>query len=543
MTHNSHRGLPDAGLEGPLDPDNPAASFAVEPEVTEPLIARIVTSHESGTHTAELPFTGAPLVTFPTSSVDDVERAFMTARAAQPAWAATPLSQRAAVLRRFADLVLERQTEVLDIIQMETGKSRLSAFEEVAYSSVAARHHAVRARRYLADRSEPGMFPLLTSVTVTRRPVGVVGVVSPWNYPLTLAVSELLPAVVAGNTVVLRPDPQTTLTALWTAELLAEAGLPDGVLQVVTGGGQIGAAVVDRADHIAFTGSTPTGRIVGARAGERLVGATLELGGKNPLYVADDVDPYVAAAGIARACFANTGQLCVSIERLYVHADVAEEFLEAFVPLVRDLRLGTGLDYSYDIGSLTSKAQLDRVMDHVEDAVSHGARVLAGGIHRADIAPYSYAPTVLANVPEDAKCTREETFGPVVAIHIVESDDEAVARMNDTEFGLNASVWARDTRRGRRIAERIEAGTVGVNDGFTSAWGSVGAPQGGHKSSGLGRRHGREAIEAMTESRSIVVQHGVMRGLSIDNLYAAGPELATGLLSRALRVMNKLRLP
>ncbi|WP_029252235.1 succinic semialdehyde dehydrogenase [Paraoerskovia marina] len=528
---------------GPLDPEHPASSYALEPDVATPLIARIVTSQTSGTHTSELPFTGAPLVTFPTSSDDDVELAFSRARAAQPSWAATALRERTAVLRRFADLVLERQTEVLDIVQMETGKSRTSAFDEVAYCSVAARHFSVRAGRYLADRREPGMFPVLTSVTVDRRPVGVVGVVSPWNYPLTLSVSELLPALVAGNAAVLRPDPQTTLTALWAVELLAEAGLPDGVVQVVAGGGEIGAAVVDRADHIAFTGSTPTGRVVGRRAGERLIGATLELGGKNPLYVADDVDPVLAASGVARACFANTGQLCVSIERLYVHGDVLDEFLEVFVPLVRDLRLGTGLDYGYDIGSLTSQAQLDRVQGHVEDAVARGARVLAGGVHRTDVGPYSYAPTVLSDVPDDAVCTTEETFGPVVAITVVGSDDEAVERMNATQFGLNASVWTGDTRRGRRIAARIDAGTVGVNDGFTSAWGSVGAPQGGHKSSGLGRRHGREAIEAMTESRSIVVQRGVMRGLSLDTLYDTGAARATGLLTGALRLMNRLRLP
>lgn len=528
---------------GPLDPEHPASSYAIEPEVAAPLVARITTSQSSGTHTAELPFTGAPLVTFPTSSVQDVDGAFAAAREAQGLWARTPLRERVAVLRRFADLVLERQTEILDIVQMETGKSRLSAFDEVAYASVAARHHAVRARRYLADRREPGMFPVLTSVTVSRLPVGVVGVVSPWNYPLTLAVSELLPAVVAGNAVVLRPDPQTSLTALWVAGLLQDAGLPTGVLQVVTGGGEIGAAVVDRADHVAFTGSTPTGRIVGARAGERLVGATLELGGKNPLYVADDVNPAAAARGVARACFANTGQLCVSIERLYVHEDVADEFMAEFVPLVRDLRLGTGLDYTYDVGSLTSRAQLERVAGHVEDAVSRGARVLAGGVHRSDIGPYSYAPTVLSDVPDDAACVTEETFGPVVAVTVVGSDDEAVERMNDSEFGLNASVWTGDVRRGRRIAERVEAGTVGVNDGFTSAWGSIGAPQGGHKASGLGRRHGREAIEAMTESRSVVVQRGVMHGLSIDALYGAGAEGATRLLSRALRLMNSARLP
>lgn len=532
-----------AALDGLIDPENPAATYVLEPDVVAPLARRIVTSDENGMHRSVLPFTGAPLAAFPVSSEADVTRAVERARAAQPAWAALPVRERAAVLRRLGELVLARQSDGLDLIQMESGKSRRSAFEEIADVAVLTRHYAVRGPRYLADRRAPGMLPVLTGTRVHRRPVGVVGIVAPWNYPLTLALAEAVPALVAGNAVVLKPDPQTTLSALWAVELLEDAGLPADLFLVVAGGGDVGAALTDHVDHIAFTGSTATGRKVAARAGERLIGATLELGGKNPLYVAADADVPTAARGAVRACFSNSGQLCVSIERLVLHEDVADAFLDEFVPLVREMRLGAGLDYSADMGSLTSQAQLDRVVAHVDDALARGARVLAGGVHRADIGPWFYAPTVLDDVPDDAACAREETFGPVVSVRRVASDAEAVRVMNDTEYGLNASVWTRDATRGRRIAAQVEAGTVNVNDGYSAAWGSVGAPMGGFKSSGLGRRHGREGIEALTEAQTVAVQRGANQGLTLDALYQVGGELPSKVLTTALDVMRRLRLP
>ncbi|WP_265520685.1 succinic semialdehyde dehydrogenase [Oerskovia flava] len=532
-----------AALDGLIDPEHPAATYVLEPEVLAPLVARIATSHEVGMHRSVLPFSGAPLAAIPLSSTDDVAEAVVRARTAQRSWARVPVRERAAVLLRFGDLVLGAQSEVLDLIQMETGKARRSAFEEVGDIAQLSRHFGVRAGSYLRTRRVPGMLPVLTGARVHRRPVGVVGVISPWNYPLTLAYAEVLPALVAGNAVVLKPDPQATLTALWAAEQLEAAGLPAGVLQVVAGAGDVGAALTDHVDHIAFTGSTETGRRVAARAGQRLIGATLELGGKNPLYVAADAHVPTAARGAVRACFSNSGQICVSIERLILHEAVADEFLAAFVPLVRELRLGTGLDYTADMGSLTSQAQLDRVVAHVDDALSKGARVLAGAVHRSDIGPFFYAPTVLDRVPDDAACARQETFGPVVSVTRVADDAEAVRIMNDSEFGLNASIWTRDVARGRRLAAQVEAGTVNVNDGYAAAWGSVAAPMGGFKASGLGRRHGRESVEAMTEAQSVVAQRGTSLGLTMDALYELGGEVPSQALTAVLTAMRRLRLP
>lgn len=527
-----------------IDPAaDPAGTWALEPDQVASLLSRLVVSQGAARRLTRAPATGAPLAEVPASTPDDVAAAAGAARAAQPAWARTPLADRARVLLRFHDLVLDRQSEVLDLIQLENGKARASAYEEVADVALVARHYARRAAHYLAPQRVRGLVPGLTGARVLRHPVGVVGVISPFNYPLTLSVGDALPALVAGNAVVLKPDPQTTLTALWSAALLTEAGLPDGVLQVVSGAGEVGSGLVDVVDHVVFTGSTATGRLVGAAAGRRLIGATLELGGLNALYVADDADLAVAAEGAVRACFSSTGQLCVSMERLVVHEAIADAFLAELLPLVRALRLGAALDYSADVGSLTSPAQLDRVRGHVEDSVAQGARVLAGGRHRPDVGPLFYEPTVLDDVPPDAPVVTEETFGPVVMVTRVRDDEHAVAVVNGTDLGLNASVWSRDVARARRVAQRLEVGSVGINDGYAAAWGSTAAPIGGAKDSGVGRRHGAEGIWATTRTQTVVVQRGAHLGLGLGRLYARPPEQWTGLFTTGLRLARRLRLP
>ncbi|WP_158374135.1 succinic semialdehyde dehydrogenase [Cellulosimicrobium cellulans] len=539
---------------GVLDPEtDPLATYVLEPDDLRDLADRVAGSPAAGTRTHHAPWTRAPLATLPQSTPDDVARAARAARAAQRRWAAVPVRDRARLLLRVHDLLLQRQSDVLDLIQLENGKARGAAYEEVADVALLARHLGRTAPRHLAPERRPGLVPGLTSVRVVHDPVGVVGVVAPWNYPLSLTLGDVLPALAAGDAVLLRPDPQTPLTALWAVELLEDAGMPRGLVQVVLGDGPtVGAAVVDHVDHLVFTGSTATGRVVAARAGERLVPSTLELGGKNAMYVAEDVDVEAAAEGAVRACFGGTGQLCVSVERLYVHRDVYDAFAAAFARRTRALRVGTGLDHRSDVGSLTSAEQLARVVEHVEDALSGGARVLAGGVHRTDLGPYVYEPTVLEGVGEHARAYREETFGPVVALSPVASDDEAVAAVNDSAYALNASVWTRSTRRGAALAGRLRAGSVTVNDGYQAAWGSVAAPQGGRGASGWGHRHGREGLLALTATRTVAVQRGVhgvrvagrtlVPPLGPGRLLAGDPERWTATVTAALRTARAARL-
>ena len=513
---------------------------ALDPAIARRLAAAVVAGPDAERVVVRTPLTGGPLAELPLSTVDDVELAVARARAAQEIWAQRSVARRAAVLLRVHDLVLERQAAALDLIQLESGKSRLHAFEEVADVAINARWYARRGPALLKDARRQGLAPILTQVTQVHHPKGVVGIISPWNYPLTLAISDALPALLAGNAVVIKPDRSTVLTALWAAELLTDAGLPEGLFQIVHGAGSLlGTALIQRCDHICFTGSTATGRLVAEQAGRRLIGVSLELGGKNSLYVADDADLDRAAEGAVRDCFASAGQLCVSIERLILHERIADAFLDRFVDRVNRLRLGGALDFSADFGSLISADQLKQVGAHVDDAVAHGATVLAGGRPRPDLGPLFYEPTVLADVPTTAICYQQETFGPVVSVYRVGSDGEALTLANAGEYGLNGSVWTRDLGRGRRLARQVRAGTVAVNEAFIATWGSVAAPMGGHKDSGVGRRHGAEGLLRFTESQTVAVQ----RGMGFGPMYSAGGERMVAAFTTALRVARRAHLP
>ncbi|MGX8907803.1 succinic semialdehyde dehydrogenase [Streptomyces netropsis] len=529
------------GSTGPGgNPVAPAGARSAADVVTPALVARLSTGVlGSGTTANHTPFTGQKLADLPESSPQDVAVAFDRAREAQRRWAAVPVRQRAAVLLRFHDLVLARQAEVLDLIQLETGKARLHAHEEVQAVAIAARHYGRKAPAYLRPKGHTGVVPAFTKVAELRRPRGVVGQIAPWNYPFELSVGDALPAFVAGNAVVMKPDTETALTALWARELLIEAGLPAEVWQVVLGEGPVvGPAVVAHADYVSFTGSTRTGREVAQGAAARLVGCSLELGGKNAMLVLRDADVEKAAAGAIRGCFSSAGQLCISIERLYVHESVADDFVRRFVARTKAMRLGTGLAYGADMGSLVSGRQLETVTRHVDEAVAKGATVLAGGRPRPDIGPLFYEPTVLEGVEAPMAVCAEETFGPVVSVYRFRDEDEAVAQANDTPYGLNASVWTRDGRRGRAVAARLRAGTVNVNEAYAAAYGSAQSPMGGMGDSGLGRRHGSEGILKYTEAQTVAQQ----RILPLAPAFGLDDEQYAALMSRGLRAMKALRL-
>ena len=483
------------------------------------------------------PFTGEWLVDLPLADELAVQAAANRARAAQQAWAAADISTRARIILRFHDLVLAGREQAMDIVQAENGKARRDALEEVLDIAVTARHYARDARRLLRTRRHRGVFPGIVGVQEVRHPKGIVGIVSPWNYPLTLAASDAIPALLAGNAVLLKPDPQTTLCALWVARCLAEAGLPRDLFQVLPGeGAVVGPMVIDCSDAVMFTGSTAVGRIVAAQCAQRLISCSLELGGKNALIVRADVAADTAAEKAVRACFANSGQLCVAAERIYVHRSRFEEFLAAFAQRTAALRMQAGIGWGAEIGSLISAKQLQRISAHVDDAVRHGATVVVGGRPRPDIGPYFYEPTVLTGVSEAMVVCAEETFGPVVSVFAVDDDEEAVRRANDSRYGLNASVITGSARIGRRIARRLHAGTVNINEGYAAAWGSVRAPMGGMGDSGIGRRHGDEGLLKYTEAQTIATQ----RWLGFQPLFSLSDQAWGGMLAGAVSWMKRL---
>ena len=450
------------------------------------------------------PRNGAIIDSVPAHTAPQTDEAITKARHAQLSWAATPVEQRCRIGMKIHDGLLRNQRALLDMIQQETGKDRSSAFDEVMDAAINARYYAKRSAKLLQPQTRKGALPFLTKTKVDYSPKGVVGIISPWNYPLTLTISDAVPALLAGNAVVLKPDSQTPLTALLAREIALEAGVPSEVYQVVTGAGsEVGTALAEAVDFLMFTGSTATGRILGAIAGRRLIGFSAELGGKNPLIVTRKADIGRAVRGTIAGAFTNTGQLCVSIERIYVHEEIASQYCKQLVQAVEKLRIGTG-GWSEDIGSMISAEHAAKVLSLVDDALSHGAKKLCGG-PREDLGPAFLAPIVLTDVPQTAKLYREEVFGPVVAIETFTSDFEAIMQANDTEYGLNAAVFG-PTKTSWRIGRQLHSGTVNINEGFAAAFGSVDAPMGGWKDSGTGRRHSEAGLLKYTEARTIAQQ-------------------------------------
>ncbi|NKQ53065.1 succinate-semialdehyde dehydrogenase (NADP(+)) [Amycolatopsis sp. K13G38] len=502
------------------------------------LVRRATGGQDSAPVEIVAPFTGLVSATLPQATDADVRKAFDEARDAQRAWASRPARERQQVLTRLHGLILERQDEILDLVQLEAGKARLDAFDEVSATALVAGYYGKHSARILGAKRVAGVLPVLTKATRLRHPKGVVAIISPWNYPLALTAMDVLPALVAGNAVVQKPDNQTALSALWLHELAEEAGLPAGLWRIVLGrGSKIGDALVEESDYLCFTGSTPTGKSLAQQVAGRLTGYSMELGGKNPMVVLPDAPVAKAAAGAVAACFSSAGQLCVSVERIYVHESIQEEFTRAFVAKTEALRLGGELGYGADMGSLTSEDQLATVSAHVEDARAKGAKVLTGGRARPDLGPWFYEPTVLTGVTPEMDLFADETFGPVVSIYGYTDVEDAIARANDTSYGLNASVWSGDTDAGVAVAARIKAGTVNVNEGYAATFGTVGLPMGGMKESGYGRRNGPEGLLKYTETQAIAVQ----RGLRLRPPRVVPPRLWARVMTTGLRLLRRVQ--
>ena len=448
------------------------------------------------------PATGKALRELECASEVEVHAAVTRAGSAQPSWAALGVRKRIAILRTFQRLLHQKKSEVAQLVTREAGKPYVEALlTEVLVVLDAARFLIDNAYHLLQDEPIPhGNLAMKTkSGRLVREPYGVIGIISPWNYPFSIPATESLAALVAGNAVVVKPSEFTSLTAIELASLMHQAGVPPEIFQVVVGDGATGAALINATiDKLVFTGSVPTGKQIAQAAAARLLPVVLELGGKDPMLVLEDADIGTASRGAVWGAFVNAGQACLSVERCYVHRSLYRPFLEACVRHTQELRVGNGMDPEIEVGPMIHQRQLQNVEAQVEDARAQGARVLAGGKRLQEIGANFYAPTILADVTHKMRIMREETFGPVLPVMAFESDDEAVLLANDSDYGLSASVWTRDRARGEALARRIQAGTVMVND-VVSCFGISEAPHGGVKASGTGRSHGRFGLEEMVQ--------------------------------------------
>ena len=473
------------------------------------------------------PATGEALRELECAGSVEVQQAVHCAHTAQRAWHETPIRKRLAIIGDFQRLLNERKEKVARAITAEAGKPYgESLLTEVLVVLDAARFLLKDGYDFLREQPVPhGSLATKAKVgRLLREPYGVVGIISPWNYPFSIPATETLSALVTGNTVVLKPSELTPLCALELAALLGEAGLPPDVFQVVIGDGSTGAALVESGiDKLIFTGSVRTGRRIAQSAGARLLPVVLELGGKDAMVVLDDADLDVASSGAVWGAFVNAGQACLSVERCYVHRSLHDRFIAACADKAKQLRVGDGMDPDTDIGPLIHEGQLRTIEEHILDARSRGARSVFGGERLSSLGPNFYAPTVLADVTHEMRIMREESFGPVLPIMAFDSDDAAIALANDSEYGLAASVWTRDRDRGESIARRINAGTVMVNDAV-SCFGISEAPHGGVKASGIGRTHGRFGLEEMVRMKYLDTD--LLSGTRKPWWYSYGPAFA-----------------
>ncbi len=440
----------------------------------------------------------------PVTDAGGVRTAVELARTARPAWAGLSFTARGAALKRYRDVVIDNKDRIADVIASETGRPRGDVYpSELLQLCDAIGYWAKVAAKHLADEKVRPHLLKNKKVYVSYHPIGVVGIIGPWNFPFLLTIGEAIPALMAGNAVIIKPSEVTPLSALLGAKLAETAGLPRGLLQAVPGYGETGGHLVDCADMICFTGSVETGKKVAERAAKRLIPVTLELGGKDPMVVLRDANLERAASGCVWGALFNAGQVCMSVERVYVEEPVHDAFVRRITEKVKQLRQGLP-EQTVEIGSMTFPPQLQKVEQHVADAVQKGAKVLTGGRRNPNLPGLFYEPTVLTDVTHDMAIMTDETFGPVIPIMKVRNADEAIRLANDSRYGLTASVWTKDREKAQVLSRRIEAGSVCVNDHMVN-FAVTEAPMGGVKESGLGARHGTQGIRKFCRQQTVVV--------------------------------------
>lgn len=478
------------------------------------------------------PLTGEPLGTLPQMQRDQIAAVTERARAAQPAWEALSVTARAKLLRQWVDLVLRDRAKLNEIIRQETGKTESSALVEILALDNIANYYASHAPRILRSQRRQPLIPLVQRAQVNYHALGVVGFITPWNYPYLNSLCDLLPALVAGNAVVVKPSELAPYAAIYGVEKLIEVGVPRDVVGVITGDGKAGSALVDYVDMISVTGSTTTGRSVAQRAAERLIPCSLELGGKDPLIVLDDANLDAAVMGTLRAALENAGQACISVERVYVEAGIYDRFVARALELIQQMPLGAESGMATCVGCLTNERELLRTEAHIRNAVERGARVLHGGKRRPDLGALFFEPTLLVDVNHTMQVMQEETFGPLVPIMKVRDAEEAVRLANDSQYGLSASIYSRDLKRAQMLASRLQCGDVAINRPLM-IFGTPDLPMGGVKQSGIGRRNGAEGLLRFVRTQSVLS----------DTLIGSQPALtftdATSLA--AFNVMRRLR--
>lgn len=453
------------------------------------------------------PATGVELAEIPVVTTAQLADAMRRAREAQRDWGSRPVAQRVRVLRPVLDLLVQRRDDLAQKISDETGKPRFEALTTEVMSCLELTDYYLRnAEELLAPKKLQHRLLKTTQSTIVREPWGVVGLITPWNYPFFMTAGIGISALFAGNAVVNKPSEFTPLVGLEVERLFRDAGVPPALYQCLPGYGDLGAALIEAGcDKISFTGSVRTGRKVGAACGERLIPVSLELGGKDPAIVLEDADLERAVRSLTWGAFTNSGQVCSSIERIFVQKEIAQPFTQRFVEEARALRQGPDRTYEVDLGSMANKMQFEVVKRQIEEARERGAKILVGGEAKegtGDKSGYFVAPTVISGVDGEFLVQKEETFGPVVTIVAVEDGDEGVRLANDSPYGLTASVWTGDEREADRLARNLHAGSVFINDALIPS-GAGESPWGGVKESGFGKTRGAEGLLNMTRTKHV----------------------------------------